>query len=590
METVPDHFRTVFCSYLSCLSLIEPQSAPIHILKRFTAILILLIAIVFTIDAQDNRYEHYFRALDSVIAHQNTYKKGQEAQIADLRQQNANAHDDAEHYLINSLIIEKYRYYICDSALAYLDQNEILAKRMNSQDHLNEIYLEKCDLFIRTGMTSNAQDIFDKINVESFPDVTKARYYALKIFLLVQNSSTPVSIMMDNPDVSRNAKELARFAKEGDMSSVWSAMWNYRGADRNEKLIPIIQKQYENDLKNGNIAAGDMAFMIARSYSLMHKEDLWIKYLCAGAAYNVIHMKLDPTALLDLVSWLSEHGDSQRAYKYLDYVLQCQAYYPDRIRSTQMAQYMKRIFEQTQKTNGKARQKANLYLWGLTAAFTLSLVFLFIVAFSLVKLKRHRKNLAEVNKKLGDNIAQLSEAKEALVATTAKIEETNRELAQANFIKEEYIGYGFTICAEYIDKMQSLRQTINRKLMVGQTEEVIRMTRSEGDIINREVKELNRKLDTIFLSIYPDFVNDFNELLRPEERYSLRQDEGLNTDLRIFALVWLGIDNSGKIANLLHLSTQTVYNARMKMRNKAMNDPESFADRVKTIGRGKLGV
>jgi DNA-binding CsgD family transcriptional regulator len=85
-------------------------------------------------------------------------------------------------------------------------------------------------------------------------------------------------------------------------------------------------------------------------------------------------------------------------------------------------------------------------------------------------------------------------------------------------------------------------------------------------------------------------VDDFNLLLRKEERFVIPENEGLNTELRIFALVWLGINSSSKIANLLHLSPQTVYNARMKIKNKAIADNEKFAEIVRALGREKIGV
>ena len=136
----------------------------------------------------------------------------------------------------------------------------------------------------------------------------------------------------------------------------------------------------------------------------------------------------------------------------------------------------------------------------------------------------------------------------------------------------------FTICSTYISKLDDFRKNVNRKLKTGQTHELQRMT--ETSIVKNELKEFYNNFDAIFLHVYPDFVNDFNALLRPEERVVLKEGELLNTDLRIYALVRLGINDSMKIAAFLHCSPQTVYNNRMKMRNRAIIPKESFAETV----------
>ena len=98
------------------------------------------------------------------------------------------------------------------------------------------------------------------------------------------------------------------------------------------------------------------------------------------------------------------------------------------------------------------------------------------------------------------------------------------------------------------------------------------------------MKDLYSSFDTLFLNIYPDFVKDFNDLLKEEERISVKPGE-LNTELRIYALVRLGITDSVKIASVLHCSPQTVYNYRLKVRNKAIVPRERFAELVKSLGK-----
>lgn len=108
------------------------------------------------------------------------------------------------------------------------------------------------------------------------------------------------------------------------------------------------------------------------------------------------------------------------------------------------------------------------------------------------------------------------------------------------------------------------------------------------DLSHVEVKELYANFDRVFLAIYPDVVSDFNSLLRPEERIVLKRPDQLTTELRIYALVRLGLNDSVKIAKFLHVSVQTVYNTRLRTRNKAAVAKESFAETVKGLGKPAL--
>ena len=108
---------------------------------------------------------------------------------------------------------------------------------------------------------------------------------------------------------------------------------------------------------------------------------------------------------------------------------------------------------------------------------------------------------------------------------------------------------------------------------------------STASMAQKELKEFYHNFDAIFLHVYPDFVSDFNNLLHPDERIVVKEGDLLNTDLRIYALVRLGISDSVKIAEFLHCSPQTVYNIRLKTRNKAVIPKEEFAKVVSSLGK-----
>ena len=459
---------------------------------------------------------------------------------------------------------------------------------MNNQDHLNEIYLENATCSFVPVWQATPRIYLTRSTSNPFLTLQKPAIMHSKFFFSCKTNLRLSVSWWTILTLAAMQKELARFAKRVTCHPSGLPCGTIAALTVTRNLFLLSKKQYENDLKMGTSQPVTWP-------SWSHVPTVWcIKKIC-GSNISAPEQPItlftwtgsDSTA--DLVSWLSENGDSQRAYKIpLTTFCKCQAYYPDRIRSTQMAQYMKRIFEQTQKTNDKARQKANLYLWGLTAAFTLSLVFPFIVAFSLVKLKRHRKNLAEVNKKLGDNIAQLSEAKEALVATTTKIEETNR-----NWHKQLHQGGIYRLWFYHLFRIYRqdaiIRQTINRKLMGGQTNRrgdphAPKATSSIGKWRNSTESSTPSSSPSIRLR------QRLQRTAAPWGTISPRQDEDWTPTFRIFALRMARHRQQrkdSKPASSLHANRlQRPHEDAQQGNERSWEFP---ADRVKPSDAGKLG-
>jgi hypothetical protein len=221
----------------------------------------------------------------------------------------------------------------------------------------------------------------------------------------------------------------------------------------------------------------------------------------------------------------------------------------------------------------KTTQEKEQLLWFSIIISVLSIVLVVALLYIYEQLKalaKARESLKQINnelKKVNDDLNSL-----------------NEELSESNLVKEEYIGYVFNICSLYITKLDDFRKKVNLKIQVGQTKELFNLTNSSS-FVSDELKEFYRNFDTIFLHLYPDFVNEFNSLLVDGEKVLPREGELLSPELRIYALVKLGISDSVKIASFLHYSPQTVYNYRLKIRNKAKGLREDFPKAVKEIGR-----
>ena len=384
---------------------------------------------------------------------------------------------------------------------------------------------------------------------------------------------------------------IMKYAEAGnDMVRYWGMFFSDHGEGRMERLIAAITQTYEKLHKEQSPISGRAAFMAAANYRQTGNIDHWMEYLCRSASDNIRFINRDHSALLELISYLIEQDDVTRAYRYMDYIMDVQQEYPDNVRSTQISQYMEQIYTATQRITERQQQTTNQYLYALLGVLGVLLLAFCLLMWLLRKQSRQQKAIEDANVQLNLNIAELKETQRQLEASNDQVKEMINDLGAANYIKEQYIGSLFSTCSEYINKLDAFRLEINRKLKAGQVEDVIRQTRSDNSKTRDEIKELNRKFDSTFLSIYPDFVSDFQTLLDQEDPLSAPKN-GLNTELRIYALVWLGISSSVKIAELLHLSPQTVYNARQKVRSHSIKPcatAEEFAALVQALGRGKI--
>lgn len=170
-----------------------------------------------------------------------------------------------------------------------------------------------------------------------------------------------------------------------------------------------------------------------------------------------------------------------------------------------------------------------------------------------------------------------------MVALIRKGRVLTRRLERSNRISNGYIASFFQLYSSYIDRLLAFRGRINTSLRRGNTNYVIELTNPSRDITNDELRHMYDSFDSAFLDIFPTFVEDFNSLLKPECHIVLKESEKLNTELRIFAMIKLGVTESAKISELLHYSIKTVYNKRSAVNSKLAISKEKFEKILKEL-------
>ena len=294
----------------------------------------------------------------------------------------------------------------------------------------------------------------------------------------------------------------------------------------------LILKEIYNKQEPASHGYAMMAMGLARAYRLTGNYILEEKFLMLAAMTDTKLAVKENEALLTLAVNLYHKGDIDRAYNYIKVALDDAIFYNSRFKNTVIAR-IHPIIENTYLIRLE-KQKQNL-------RFYIFLTSLFVVALAITLYFTYKQTKI------------VSRAKRHLKAMNEELVGLNKNLDEANLIKEKYVGYFMNQCAVYINKLDEYRKNVNRKIKTGQIDDLYK---SSSRPFEKELEELYHNFDKAFLNLYPNFVEKFNSLLKPEERYKLEKDQ-LNTELRIFALIRLGITDVGQIAVFLHYSVQT---------------------------------
>jgi DNA-binding CsgD family transcriptional regulator/cell division protein FtsB len=225
----------------------------------------------------------------------------------------------------------------------------------------------------------------------------------------------------------------------------------------------------------------------------------------------------------------------------------------------------------------EARSKSNLITFLISTSIILFLLVLLVICIYI-----QMRKILKIKRALVQSNEKLLRLNEKLNTMNNQLNEQNNQLSETNNIKEHYIAEFFDVCFSYISKMEKYQNVLYKYAINKYYDELIKKLKSSA-LIDEELNALYARFDRVFLNLYPTFVSDFNALLKEEERIVLKTDTLLNRELRIYALLRLGISDSGKIANFLRCSTSTVYNYRTKMRNKSAVDRDEFENEIMKI-------
>jgi DNA-binding CsgD family transcriptional regulator len=481
-------------------------------------------------------------------------------------------------YSINSQLIKEYIPYNFNSALHYIELNLAIAKKASNQVWKNESNLQLSRILSTSGNYKEAIDILELIPRKTLSNKALDDYYynLMKVYW---------SLYFYTPAKENYTRYKLLYTTYKDSL--------LRSTDKNsDRYRSIIEEQlrdggqFEASIKMNDkrLAATQLGtrdysritFDRSQSYKQLKNQELQKKFLILSAISDIRGSVKDNASLTALAMILFKENQIDKAHQYINFSFADVVFYNSSFRYGAISNILPIINKVHEINSEKQKNKLHWYL------YTISLLT-FILLLTVIYIYRQLKNLSRARKDLQELNNQLKIVNESLVNANQKLTGLYGELSESNHIKEYYIGNFLSICSNYIEKLDMHRKMVKKMIVAKQFVELFEKTKS-SQLIDEELELFYKNFDATFLNIYPDFVKQLNDLLLPEERILLKKGDLLNTELRIFALIRLGISDSANIAKLLRYSVNTIYNYRVKIKNKAAVPRDDFEKLILNIG------
>lgn len=517
--------------------------------------------------------------IDKTIENNSYYAQKKEQTIAQLKTDLQHATIAEQKYTLTQKLYNDYQSYQSDSALVYAQKNFQIAKKGNDPGKLNQAKFNLVAIMGTLGMYKEGIDVLNTISTASTPN-QKGSFYSVSRLIYGQMADNSSSLQEKEKYLLLSKKyrdSCITFYPTNSISFIIAkADWylDHKKHDQTlEILLPYFPKIKRNDPNRAIIS-----YIISQAYKQKKDKNQEKKWLSISALSDLELAKKEYISLRSLAFLLYEIGDIERAYTYikrsLDDAVVCNA----RLRTYEISKMLPIISESYQQQNQTNRFQ--LIVFSISAGFLvlILLALLFLLFRQMKKLSKAKSDLSLANDKLSELNLDLNTFNE-------KLNLSNNTLTEANFLKEIYIGRYMDQCSDYLGKLDEFQRRLNVLATTGKINDLLSAVKSK-EYIENELKEFYANFDKTFLQLFPNFIHDFNALLIPTDAILPKEGEQLNTELRIFALIRLGIKDSAKIAVFLRYSVSTIYNYRSQLKNKSAGPRDEFEEKVMQIGTG----
>ena len=554
-------------------------------LKPLKLFVIILASLLMPTNASADIIARELQNLDKVLADAETYTGQRLAKIEQLEKLLQQRNISLEYkYDIYRQLYQEYEVFQFNKALDVLNRRLDIALDMKDDTKRIDTELDKAQLYTISGMFTEVEKIFTS-----------------KIDTLALSPSQLTSYYFTQQRYYRNLEWKTGYARSEQERQMGSQRWLYycnklmESDQTTTEVHQYVSMLYHMSTKawqkaeemnemliahctQDSHAYAEYAYYRAAIYESWGKTNNALLWYIRSAIADVKSATMD-TASIRVLSEKLLPEDINRAFHYINIALENVIFYNGQLRHEDITEILPLIEDEYMLAQEEQNKQAHKLFTIISVLAVALAIICMVVIYMYYRSVVARHEIASINKRIKEYNDSLSEI-------NLQLKDTNNALGEANEVKEEYIGLFLAMCSNYIDKLKSYQRNIKRKLTAGKYNEILTEV-SSTEYIDTELKSFYEMFDKAFLQLYPNFVEEFNELLIPDKRIILNKDERMNTELRIFALIRLGITESSRIAALLRYSANTIYNYRARVKNCALDNREEFEERIKTIGARK---
>lgn len=525
----------------------------------------ILILVTFVRPAfSSGKTDSLLAVLKTELAKEKGYDSAKELRIAALKKQLAATPQTSynDQYAICTRLYNEYEVFQFDSAYVYTQKLINISKQTHNAARLNESRIKVAFLLLSSGMFTETFQSLNLVNTSVLDNDSKLQYYSIKSRAfsdLAQYNSDKTYAPFDQAQAVKyidsaiaisSPNSFNRLYHQGNKQVITNDL-----QQPSPDYITLLEKYPLTEHQRAMVATGLSYF-----YNGENQADERTRLMIIGAINDIRSSTKETLAAFRLGQQLYKEGNVKDAYTFIQDAMNDAEFYGARLRKIQIGAVLPVIANQQILVSENEKNKFLIYslLIGVVAII-ISLVS-FIVFIQLKRVKEKERIIEEKN---------------------VLLEKINNKLEEDTHIKEEYIGYFFNVISGYILKLEKLKRNVERKISIKKYEDVLLSVNEIN--IKKERDTLFYTFDHVFLKIFPNFISTFNSLFKKEDQIWPKDNEVLNTDLRIFALMRLGINDNETIANILEYSVNTIYVYKMRIKAKALVPGDQFDHKIMEI-------
>ena len=567
----------------------------------------------------DSELYALYSELDAEIARSGEYEAEKNARIMAYKREYDLSGDKFQRTALIDKIIDEYNAYNADSALYYISYNLSRPAVKSVSGEYTRLMIRRADVYAHAGLFADALATIQAIPRDSLDSSLLEAYYstycAIYQYLSEYTSEHETSQLYEEKRSAYSDSLNRVIPPESFNHMVFVMAESARNGDSGNaiKVLTDHLGEYESGTREYSILASVLAYI----YKEAGMYDDYKRYLVKSAISDVKGAVKENMSFREVATVLFEDGDVERANRYLKKSISDANFYSSLMRNAQSTKILPVIDDAYTTMQNDLTHRLRRMVW---VSSVLSVILLITIILILKQIRSIRKakdkaclaneelskmseQLKEANNELtGKNMElsemsamlknsnnvlegkneELSRISEQLKSANSELAHQNIELAEYNRTKEQYTGLFMEYCSSAISSLLHYQKTLRNLAAQRGNLATLQKKLESTEMSDQLLKNFYLKFDEAILNIYPSFVKKFNALLSPDEQIVLKSGELLNTELRLFALIRIGIEDNAKIAEFLRCSISTVYTYRSKMKKRALN-PEAFENEVRNL-------